>query len=74
MNDFDRDNLEFFTNAPQSEFEEWCDQASSEEISYAFNLIRMARLELVEQELGLLDEVENTDQAQAVLKQFTLGK
>lgn len=74
MNDFDKDNLEFFINAQQSEFDEWCDQASSEEIGYAFNLIRQARLALVEQELGLLDEVENTDQATAILKQFTLGK
>jgi hypothetical protein len=74
MNDFDRDNLEFFKHAPQEEFDAWCDQATNEEISYAFNLIRIARRELIEQELALLDDVDNTDQAKNILKRFTLGK
>jgi len=74
MNEFDRDNLEFFKQAPQEEFDAWCDQATNEEISYAFNLIRTARRELIEQELAVLDEVDNTDEAKAILKRFTLEK
>lgn len=74
MNDFDRDNLEFFKNAAQEEFDAWCEQATNEEISYAFELIRTARRELIEQEFALMDEVDNVDQAKSVLKRFTLGE
>ena len=74
MNDFDKDNLEFFISTSQEEFDAWCDEASTAEINYAFNLIRQARRELEAQEQELLDLVEDTSQAEAILKQFTLGK
>jgi hypothetical protein len=74
MNEFDRDNLDFFINTSQDEFDEWMDQASDLELNYAMALIRTARRELTESELKLLDEIQDTSQANELLKQFTLGK
>jgi hypothetical protein len=74
MNEFDRDNLDFFINTSQEEFDEWMDQASDLELNYAMTLIRTARRELTESELKLLDEIQDTSQAKELLKQFTLGK
>lgn len=71
MNDFDRDNLEFFLHGDQKEFEEWMEQASSEDLDYALKLIRIARLELTEQEYAMYDDVPFTTDAKEVLKQFT---
>jgi hypothetical protein len=74
MNDFDRDNLNFFINGSQQEFDDWADQAADDELQYAMELIRTARREILEQEAELLDQVEDMSQAQSLLKQFTLGK
>lgn len=70
MNDFDRDNLEFFLHGDQKEFEEWIEQASPEDLDYAIKLIRMAKLELVEQEYAIYDDVPFTTDAQKILQQF----
>ena len=72
MNDFDKDNLEFFLHGDQKEFEEWMNQASSEELDYAIRLIRLAKAELVEQEYAMLDEVPYVTDAKEVLKRFRL--
>ena len=72
MNDFDKDNLEFFLHGDQKEFEEWMNQASSEELDYAIRLIRIAKLELAEQEYAMLDEVPYVTDAKEVLKRFRL--
>ena len=71
MNDFDRDNLEFFLHGDAQEFEDWMNQASSDELDYAIRLIRLARAELTEQEYAVLDEVPHTFDAKEVLKRFT---
>lgn len=73
MNEFDRDNLEFFLTVSTSEFDEWADQASMEDINYAIKLIQTARLELVNQEIDLLDQVEDISEAKQFLKKFTLA-
>ena len=72
MNDFDKDNLEFFLHGDQKEFEEWMNQASSEELDYAIRLIRIAKLELAEQEYAMLDDVPYVTDAKEVLKRFRL--
>ena len=72
MNDFDKDNLEFFLHGDAKEFEEWMNQASSEELDYAIRLIRLARAELTEQEYAVLDEVPHVTDAKEVLKRFRL--
>lgn len=73
MNNFDRDNLDFFLHIDEQEFEEWMEQASDRELQYAMQLIRQSRRELLEQELSLIDTIDDTKQASAILKKFTLG-
>jgi hypothetical protein len=73
MNEFDKDNLDFFLKTNQAEFEEWMEQATDQELQYAMQLIRQSRRELVEQELALIDSVNDTKQASDILKKFTLG-
>jgi hypothetical protein len=74
MNDFDRDNLEFFLSVEESEFDEWMNQASSSEINYAISLIQTHRAELITQEMNLLDDEEDVSEAADLLKKFTLNK
>lgn len=71
MNDFDRDNLEFFLHGDQKEFEEWMEQASTEDLDYALKLIRIAKAEMLEQHYELIDTVPHTHDAKQLLKQFT---
>ena len=71
MNDFDRDNLEFFLHGDQKEFEDWMEQASTEDLDYALKLIRIAKSELVEAHYELIDTVPFLDDAKKLLKQFT---
>lgn len=74
MNDFDRDNLEFFLNTDSYEFEEWMEQATPAEIDYAIRLIQTHRAELITQEMNLLDDEEDVAEAANLLKKFTLNK
>jgi glycerol-3-phosphate cytidylyltransferase-like family protein len=71
MNDFDKDNLQFFLHGDQKEFDEWLDQASPEDIDYAMKLIRQAKLDLIEQEYALYDDIPFTTDAANFLKRFT---
>ena len=71
MNDFDRDNLEFFLHGDQKEFEEWMEQASTEDLDYALKLIRIAKAELIEAHYEFMDDVPYVDDAKALLKKFT---
>jgi hypothetical protein len=71
MNDFDRDNLEFFLHGDQEEFEAWMNEASTEDLDYALKLIRIAKSELIEQEYALYDDIPFVDDAKTYLKKFT---
>ena len=71
MNDFDRDNLEFFLHGDEKEFEEWMEQASSEDLDYALKLIRIAKAEVLQQHYDFIDNVPFLDDAKKLLKQFT---
>jgi uncharacterized protein YktA (UPF0223 family) len=71
MNDFDRDNLEFFLHGDQKEFEEWMEQASTDDLDYALKLIRIAKAEMLEKHYEFIDVVPHTHDAKQLLKQFT---
>lgn len=71
MNDFDRDNLEFFLHGDQKEFEAWMEQASTDDLDYALKLIRIAKAEMLEQHYDFIDAVPHTYDAKQLLKQFT---
>jgi hypothetical protein len=72
MNEFDKDNLDFFLKGPQQEFEDWCEQASTNEINYAINLVRQAKRELELEQVALFDNLPDTVMAKDFLKKYTL--
>jgi hypothetical protein len=67
MNDWDRDNLNFIMNTTDEGFEEWLDQADNEDVEYALELIRMAKAELMVQEMEFTDEISNFSEAAQLL-------
>ena len=67
MNEWDRDNLEFIMNTTDESFEEWLDQADNDDIAYALELIRMAKAELMVQEMEFTDEISNFSEANQLI-------
>jgi hypothetical protein len=67
MNEWDRDNLDFIMNISEEGFDEWLDQADNDDIDYALGLIRMAKSELLVEELSIMDDIEDTAVAKAIL-------
>lgn len=75
MNDWDRDNLHFILNTTDESFEEWLDQADNDDIDYALSLIRTAKAELLTQEHELLDEINDTTEADLLIDRIrNVGK
>jgi len=55
MNEWDRDNLNFIMSCSDKEFKAWFDQATEDDISYALELIKQSRCELLEQEFEVFN-------------------
>jgi hypothetical protein len=72
MNDNDRDNLNFLLTVSQEVFEDWFDQADQDDVDYALELLAMRKTELNLKELEFADDVEDTTQANQVLRKFML--
>jgi hypothetical protein len=72
MNDHDRDNLNFLLTVSQEVFEDWFDQADQDDVDYALELLARRKAELTLQELEFSDVVEDTTQANQVLRKFML--
>lgn len=71
MNEWDRDNLEFIMNTSSKEFDEWLFQASDADVNYALELIRMAKAELMVQEMELFtDNVSNFNEANKLIQRI----
>lgn len=70
MNDYDKSNLDFIMNADEQTFDEWMMKVSDDDIQYALELIRMARSELMVEELEIQDVVEDTAVAKALLERI----
>jgi hypothetical protein len=64
MNEWDRDNLNFIMACSDDDFKAWFDQATEDDISYALELIKQSRGELLEQEF----EVHNRESERLMLK------
>lgn len=72
MNEWDRDNLEYFLGLSRKEFDALMDEFNTEDFLYVIKLIRTAMAELMVQEMDENDDVKDTSQAKALLKSFTL--
>jgi hypothetical protein len=70
MNDWDRDNLKFIMETDDGAFDVWLDQADDRDIEYALELIRMARAELMVQEMEITDSVSNFTEANLLIERI----
>lgn len=70
MNEWDKDNLNFIMNASEEGFDEWLDQADNDDIDYALELIRMAKAELMVQEMEMTDTVSNFTEANQLIERI----
>lgn len=71
MNDWDRNNLNYILSLNECEFEDWLVDLSEDDQLYALDLIRTARLELLEEEQELL-HTDDLSLANQVLAKFRL--
>jgi hypothetical protein len=53
MKKHDRDNLKFLMTCPEDDFDSWMNEASDDDVSYALELIRQAKSELMVEEMEL---------------------
>jgi hypothetical protein len=68
MNSKDRENLHFLLNISQEVFDDWIESVDCEDIEYALELVREAKLEIIERQIARIDEVNDTSQAQAIIE------
>jgi hypothetical protein len=52
MNQRDRDNLDFLLNASPEVIQDWYEKMEDDDIMYAFELLEMAKEELIEQQMA----------------------
>lgn len=76
MNDFDRDNFLWFTNASVEELEQWYAQADISDLNY---MLKLLELEITNLKIKQLDEMElyldfYKDQAVNVINFVCKGK
>ena len=74
MNEFDRDNFEWFSTASAKELEQWYEQADINDLKY---MIRLVQEELTNLSLEEMDIRESTlhnyvDPTKKLLSKFTL--
>lgn len=69
MNAHDRSNFEFIMSLSPAQFEEWYATISLDDVEYAIELCKAARMEMALN----VDNVEDLTQANKVLSKFTLN-
>ena len=67
MNRRDRENLKFLLTVSEESFNDWLSKADNDDVEYALELIKKAKLEYMVKELELTDEVPNFNEAKAVI-------
>ena len=75
MNPHDRENVNFIMSLSMPEFDSWAQELSADDLSYAMEILKQARLDLHEQEDALMNaqaEEDNYAEARDVLKKFML--
>lgn len=73
MNDWDRDNLEFFLTVDSNTFRAWYTQATPADKDYASNLLSQFSEELDVRMSMTEDHVDDLSTAQAALQKFRLN-
>ena len=66
MNNWDRDNLNFILKSNESEFHEWMQTVSNDDVAYALELLAQHKTELVVAEMELHESAEQLDCTEAL--------
>lgn len=77
MNDTDKENLAFILTNDAETLKKWYDSLSTEDIEYAFWLIKTARVEMTRKQVDYMDQADSYDdldctEADLVLSKFKL--
>ena len=67
MNRRDRENLKFLLTVSEESFNDWLSKADNDDVEYALELIKKAKLEYMVKELELTDDVPNFNEAKVVI-------
>jgi len=72
MNERDRANLSFLMKCPQHQFDEWMEKASADDVDYAIELIRKAKIEMLDKQVELEHQLDVDDftEARAVIERI----
>ena len=66
MNEWDRDNLDFLLNSNESEFHEWMQTVSNDDVAYALELLARHKTELAVAEMELKESSNELDCTEAL--------
>ena len=66
MNEWDRDNLDFLLNSNESEFHEWMQTVSNDDVTYALELLARHKTELAVAEMELKESSDELDCTEAL--------
>jgi hypothetical protein len=72
MNDHDRSNLQFILSLDEKSYDEWTASLTEDDVDYALELLKAARTEAMMHIAQLADDVEDTTEANSILKGFML--
>jgi hypothetical protein len=72
MNNHDRSNLQFILSLDEKSYDKWTASLSEDDVDYALELLKAARTEAMMHIAQLADEVEDTTEANSLLKGFML--
>jgi len=67
MNDWDRNNLNFILTSMDDAFDKRMMQASDDDIKYALELVAQHRIELLEIETQLFDDITDFTEARQII-------
>lgn len=66
----DRDNLKFLMTIDEKTFDDWLNHADDDDLEYALQLIKIAKIELLTRQLDLIDEVKDFSDAKEVIERI----
>ncbi len=74
MNNWDKNNLQFILSLTPEQFDEWYSSIGQDDVEYAIEIIKQARLETSLMIAEAFDDTEDLTEARQVLSKFTLKK
>ena len=70
MNSRDKENLQFLMNIDEDTFNDWLSKADNDDLEYALQLIRMAKLDLIVKKIEIMDNVSDTTDAKSIIEKI----